>query len=331
LTGESADLDQAIGSARAVVDIEPRRATNLSNLSHMLRRRYEALGMREDIEEAISNQSEALRLVGPGDPHWIAMAGLLVTLLNSRFADTGNMDDIEKAISLGESLLSAPGRSARDDAHRLSNAGNVAGSYTTRYHYEMRHGREPSLSDLDRAIELGEWVVAHMPPDDTGLPEARSNLAEALHQRFGRTRQTADAMRAIRAAESAVAQTAPGDPFRAAFALNLGVAWGDYARLGGGGVDAIRAALAALAEAMTVTSGPARTRLTAARLCGEYAAMIEDWRGAVDAYRVAVEMLPRIAWRGVDRATGERLLADTDGLPGMAHGGLPRHHGPAPG
>jgi hypothetical protein len=52
-----------------------------------------------------------------------------------------------------------------------------------------------------------------------------SNLAETLHQRFGRTRRAADITRAIGHAERAMALCGPDDPHWAAFVINLGVAW----------------------------------------------------------------------------------------------------------
>jgi tetratricopeptide (TPR) repeat protein len=320
LAGQPDDLDQAIKSARAAVALvpgedNPRRAMYLSNLNNMLQRRHDAFGMRDDIDEAITQQRIAMDLTGRGDPHWSRFTGLLVSLLNSRFADTGGIGDITEAIQLGEELFSP---ADRDDPHRLANAANLAGCYATRYQHEMRTQREPRLADLDRGVELGEWVVQRTPTEDTDLPGVLSNLAETLHQRFGRTGRVADIKRAIDYAGRAATGTGPADPDRVAFLLNLGGAWCDYARFGDGGAAATRSAVAVLTEAMRITSAPARTRLSAARLCGECAGKIADWDSAIAAYRVAVRLLPRIAWRGVDRATGERLLAGADGLAGVA-------------
>jgi tetratricopeptide (TPR) repeat protein len=324
LAREPDDLDQAIKSARAAVAMvpekdSPRQAMYLSNLSEMLRSRYDMYGMLTDIDEAIDQQRIVLALTHPGDPKWIGRAGFLISLLNSRFTDTSDVRDIDEAISCGESLLAMPGQSAADHRQLLINAANLAASYVTLHHYRQRAGQEPEWTALDRAIELGEWVAGKLPDEDTGLPDVLSNLAEAMHQRSGAIGQGADAIqRAVDYAARAVAQTGLSEPRRAGFLINLGAASCDHARFGDGGVAAMRRAVAALAEAMAIPSAPARTRLYAARGCGECAGQVADWDTAIAAFWEALRLLPRIAWRGVDRATGERLLADADGLAGVA-------------
>jgi hypothetical protein len=80
-----------------------------------------------------------------------------VALLSSRFADTGDVQDISDAISPGESLLQAPGWHESGDPHWLSNAANLAGGYTTHYQHEMRTRQEGRLPDrpCDRAGRVG--------------------------------------------------------------------------------------------------------------------------------------------------------------------------------
>jgi CHAT domain len=324
LTRDRDDLDRGIVEARAAEAIrreedDAGRAGDLTNLSLMLSIRYDLDNMITDLNEAIDWQCTVVELTDRNDPRWSEEEHFLVSLLESRYGDTGDMADINEAITRGESLLSAPARFAGDDRWRLVTAATLAGCYLRLHQYKQRAARKRLWSDLDRSIELGEWVAGQLPDGDPNLPRVLTNLAEALHARSGSAGRQGGIMR-LRAIEHAMRAVAlePANPRRAGALINLGVAWWDHARFDGGGTAAMRRGVAALAEAMAIPDAPARTRLYAARGCGECAGQIADWDTSIAAYWQAVRLLPRIGWRGVDRATGERLLAGAEGLPGVA-------------
>jgi hypothetical protein len=73
-------------------------------------------------------------------------------------------------------------------------------------------------------------------------------------------------------------------------------------------------ALSRFRHAAGVLSAPAHIRITGALRWAEAAAANNDPEGALDAYAVAVELLPVVAWHGVDRSSQEQLLAQWSDL-----------------
>ena len=66
-----------------------------------------------------------------------------------------------------------------------------------------------------------------------------------------------------------------------------------------------------------MTASPGH-RLAAARQWGRYAVMAGDWSTAAGGYSAAVELLPLVAWHGLDQATREHHLRESAGLAGEA-------------
>jgi hypothetical protein len=63
--------------------------------------------------------------------------------------------------------------------------------------YQARFERTEVLSDVDRAIELGEHAVAATPTDHPDRVTRLANLSTGYQRRFKRTRVLTDLDRAI--------------------------------------------------------------------------------------------------------------------------------------
>ena len=119
----------------------------------------------------------------------------------SRFERTGDPQDLDRAIDLGEKALdAAPGEAATQA--RLSNALGAA--------LMRRHQRTGSLSDLSRAIDLDEKALDTSSDDDPQWPIYLSALGAALETRFERSGRQDDLEAAIDLCERAL-EAAPAD------------------------------------------------------------------------------------------------------------------------
>jgi hypothetical protein len=92
--------------------------------------------------------------------------------------------------------------------------------------------------------------------------------------------------------------------------LNLGGVLGERYASTRRALDASQAA-AALLEASGTETAPAFVRLRAAAGLGQLAASRDvGSRSALQGYQTAIGLLPVLAWRGLDRVSRERLIAE---------------------
>ena len=99
-------------------------------------------------------------------------------------------------------------------------------------------------------------------------------------------------------------------PARATFLLNLGGVLSARYESSRRSSDASQA-MEALQEASGTQTAPAFARLRAAAALGQLAASREvGSRSAVQGYQTAISLLPVLAWRGLDRVSRERLIAE---------------------
>ncbi|KAH7191136.1 CHAT domain-containing protein [Fusarium oxysporum] len=210
-TGEMADLEEAIRTARQAVDSAPddypNRAAWLNNLGNKLERRYERTGEMADLEEAIRIARQAVDST-PGDhPNRAAWLNNLGNKLERRYERTGEMADLEEAIRIARQAVASTPDDHPGRAGRLNNLGNKL---------ERRYERTGEMADLEEAIRIARQAVDSTPGDHPNRAAWLNNLGTKLEGRYKRTGEMADLEEAIRIARQAVDST-PGDhPNRAA-------------------------------------------------------------------------------------------------------------------
>ncbi|KAG2745480.1 hypothetical protein P692DRAFT_201848294 [Suillus brevipes Sb2] len=150
------------------------RGQLLGNLSVMLMTRFERRGSDDDLDEAITLQSEllvshpvalALRPVGHTDRSM--SLNNLANQLSTRFDHRGNAEDLDEAIALHREAL----------ALRPS-LNNLANRFSTRFDHRG------NADDLDEAIALHREALALHPVGHTDRSMSLNNLAVQLSARF---------------------------------------------------------------------------------------------------------------------------------------------------
>ncbi|WP_199042947.1 CHAT domain-containing protein [Glycomyces salinus] len=300
-TGELDRADDAVTVAREALGAAsgggPHRAGNLANLAAALGTRYRITGGVADRDEAAELVRESLRLTPadhPGRP--TRLASLAVVELE-RFEHYGGEEKLAEALDLGaEALDLTPA------THRLR---ATLASYLAKAHLlSFRASDNPA--DLERAVAHARDATAATPADDSSHAAALSNLAEMLHRRFEALADPDDLEQALSLAARALEHAPVDSPGRAHMHWVLGKALDSKAE-----DPAARAeAAAAFGDAAAVASAPVSLRVRAGHIAARMI-MSEgdgDAAAALPLLRSAVELLPRLAWRGLDSGDRRRLL-----------------------
>jgi tetratricopeptide (TPR) repeat protein len=176
ITGETADLDRAIGLDRlaveAVSDGHPDRAGMLSNLGLSLRFRYERTGDHADADEAVDAGQRAVEALSEGDSNRGGMLSNLSESLRLRFKETREVSDLEEAVAAGRRALQSVPEGHPSQSSILSNL-----ILSLRLFFEHTQNR----ADLDEALTLGRRALVLMPEGSPGHADILANLSIALY------------------------------------------------------------------------------------------------------------------------------------------------------
>jgi tetratricopeptide (TPR) repeat protein len=309
LTGNEADLDAAVDAARRAVAVGTRgrhgdRAAMLANLGAALSIRFNRTSDAADLDEAVAAGRQAVAATPPGSPELARHQGTLGNELRLRFERAGDAADLDEAIEAQRKAMAATPPGSPELAGSQSNL-----SVSLRLRFE----RAGDAADLDEAAVAGHRAVAATPPGHPGRAPILSNLGTVLLTKYGRTGDVEDLVAAIDTCRQAVAATPGGHPNRTDRLINLAGALQAMFERTRDGAD-LDAALRCFREASEVPTGAPGSRLGAARRWAVLAADNGRVHTAVDAYTVAVRLLPVVAWAGLDRATRQEQLAQWAGL-----------------
>jgi tetratricopeptide (TPR) repeat protein len=309
-TGARPHLDEAIRvhreAAAAVPADDPRRADCLSNLALALRRRAEQSGALDDLDEAVQVSRTAVAATTAGHSRRAIYLHTLSSVLQQRFDRLGDPADLHAAVRAARAAVDATPVGHAVRAQVLSNASLAA---LARFEHAGQR-----RTDIDEAIELGQAALSAATPDRPDRAMVLSNLGNAFQARFEHQDDPADLNEAVRIGWQAVDAAPAGHPERATCLVNVGIALETRAGSGTGVLADAAEAIEAWREAAVIPTAPAMVRMTAAVRWGRCAASAQRWPDALDGYATAIALLPLLAWRGLDRASMERSLADWVGL-----------------
>lgn len=293
--GQNDDLDRSIQMGREAADAiptdDPRCPFALSSLGVALRIRFEVSGASTDLDAAIKAGQAAVSLpssVAADRAIWLTN---LAIALWERAERTGVAADLDAAVDASREAVRLTPTGHPSQAKRQSNLGSALG---TRFKYGQR------ATDLDDAIEALRAAAEITPSGHPSRPLFLANLAQVLRDRFSRTQAVADLDEAIEVGRAAVAGTSVDDPYRATRLSGLGTS------LRAKAADESDPALVAEAyglfrEAVEQTTAAVDTRIGAARKWAGLAISVADWSEALTASTAAIELLPILAWHGLDR------------------------------
>ena len=184
-----------------------------------------------------------MNAVPSGSPGRAAHLANLGSALQARFRRTGELKDLDAAITAGQAAVNAAPSGSPGRAAYLANLGSAL---------QARFRRTGELKDLDAAITASHAAVNAGPPGSADWATCLSTLGTALQDRFERTGELADADAAIQADQAAADATPAGHPGRARYLSNLAGAL--LARFGqAGGQTDLDAAITAGQAAVNAT------------------------------------------------------------------------------
>lgn len=311
-TGHQNDLAEAMQLQRRAVGAPDDGAVSTAVAEHNLavahQARYEASGLLEDLEAAISAERNALAATtqeeATSENRTTVLAGLS-SLLHDRFNEIAQNNDLQEAIELGQAAV----HSTPPDHPQLSaRLNNLSLSLLSRF--EQNAGPE----DLDEAIALGRRGLDTTSPDDPRRSTILSNFGLALRTRYKARGSGGDLDEAVDAARTAVETTPNDHPDRTGRLSNLGTALYTRFERDGRREDLV-GAVDAWRQSATAVNGPSGQRLEAAKAWGRAGWQADGPRAGLEGYTLAVEqLLPLRAWHGLNRTARERHLKAAAGL-----------------
>jgi hypothetical protein len=300
--GDLSDLDNAISNIEKAVQLtydgHPDKPMYLSNLGNSQDSRFRRLGDLSDIEKAISNIEQAVILTDDGHPDMPGYLSNLSTSQDSRFQLLGGLSDLEKAILNAKKAIELTYNGHLNKPGYLS---NLCSSQEARF----RHLGD--LSDLENAISNVENAVELTDDDNTDKAMYLSNLSRCREARFRRLGELSDIENAISDVVKAVELTDDNHPIKTRFLSNLGMAQKARFEHLGMLADLIASISSFKAAAQLKVAYPSQA-LSAARQWAETSHLHGDLPSALDAYRTCLELVPKVAWLGLDTRSREDWL-----------------------
>ncbi|WP_435156359.1 CHAT domain-containing protein [Amycolatopsis sacchari] len=297
-------LDEAVTAltevARALPRGDPDRKVALVNLSGALNRRFGYLGEPADLRRTVDVLREALT----GEPYDSVLLGNLCAALENRYRHTMDPADLDEAIDAGERAVEFCPPGAGHYAHVVHNLGLAL---VQRYRL---HG---TVADLDEGITLLRRAAELLPPDVAERIPALNALARACRDRFEKSGDPADLDEAIDIGRFLLRNTGELPYLAADVAAGLGICL--HLRAESTGSESDSAEAVAVLRAARDGTGPIRMRLLAATLAALYQSGRGPLADALEDYAAAVDLLPLLVWRGLDRERHEQLLREYAGLP----------------
>ncbi|AKN74070.1 hypothetical protein QR97_33990 [Streptomyces sp. PBH53] len=327
--GDTADLNEAISAIRhGLTTVSPGDAgyvvchVQLCGLV-LLRNRLAADPV--DLDTAVAAAAEAVTAAAPGDPHRAMYLNALGIAHQERFAERLDPADIEEAVRAARQAADATPRDHPLYAVCRENLGN---SLLTRWAWRLQYGAagepgpgsgEAPVRTAEDLADLDDAIAAHRAALDAaeGVADRAlclANLGSSLRWRYEHTGLARDAHEAEALLREAVRATPESSHVYGQHLFALAQLLNARREHTGGRDGDDAEALALWRRAARLPGAAAAERIAAATAWGGLAAELGDWAQAVDGMAAAVDLLPLLAWRGLDRTQRERLLADCAGL-----------------
>ena len=302
--GDVVDLDEAIRIAEHAVDAtaqdHPYMAGYLATLGHALWRRFERTGRSEDLEAAISKVENAVKSTSRRSPDFAVRSNSFGAMLYTRYERAGNMEDLRRAVL------------ATEDAIRTSPSGHPRlNMYFSNLSVLLVNRFEQSgkLDDLESAVE---WAGASVRATREGHPSRAArwnNLGTILRRRFERKDVLEDLEQAIESATSSVKAT-PEDHVDLSGRLNnlgycLSLSPQQYHRV---------QALECFQKSWKCVNGVPFHRVDAARQAVRLLKQRGQWSEAAKLSKEAIDLLPIMNNRSLDRQDQQYVLSKFSGL-----------------
>jgi tetratricopeptide (TPR) repeat protein len=198
-----------------------------------------------------------------------------------------------------------------DDRHPsqpcyLSSLG-VIQRYQFEHHSDLSY-LEHSISNLEKAVKL-------MEEDDTSKAKYLAHLGDSQRTRFEACKDVSDLNSSIVNLQRAIDLTDDRDPHQATYLSGLGGSYGCRFDLLHNPSD-LAASISSLRTAAQSRAAYPSQALAAAETLAGALELHSDLKSALEAYYTAFELLPKVAWLGLDASSRQNVLdkVDPEGL-----------------
>ncbi|QRV97231.1 CHAT domain protein [Ceratobasidium sp. AG-Ba] len=211
-------LDIAIACERQALELSEKMqcpiVERLRSLGALLYERFSRLGVIIDIDDAIENETRAVKLTPDGHPNQPDCLNSLGISWQSRFKRLGELADLDHAICCQSGAVDLTPDGHPDKPARLNNLG---------VSWLRRFERLGELGDLDHAIECKSGAVDLTPDGHPDKPGYLNNLGNSWLCRFERLGELGDLDHAIGCQSGALDLTPDGHPDKPGRLNNLGI------------------------------------------------------------------------------------------------------------
>jgi tetratricopeptide (TPR) repeat protein len=300
--GNLTDVEDSILNLHKAVQLtndgHPNQPMYLGNLGGSQLKRYERLGEMNDVENSILNLQKAVQLTEDGHPNKPMYLASLGISQQGRFNRLGNLADIENSISnLQKAVhfikdghpskplyLGSLGGSQRSYFDQLGNVADI----------------QDSIMNLQKAVQLTE-------DRHPNKPVYFSTLSHSQLSRFQLLGELTDLEDGISNLQQAIHLIDHELPDKAKYLFTLGMAKQLRFEHLNKPEDSLASISALQSAAQSKTAYPYDS-LSAARAWATVSHHNGDLPSALDGYRTALEILPKVAWLGLNSTSRQNWL-----------------------
>ncbi|KAF7978027.1 hypothetical protein HWV62_1905 [Athelia sp. TMB] len=300
--GDLRDIDESISLNERALQLaepgHPDRSCLLSNLASSQLRRFERLSHVADLENAILNFKDATEIVHDESQDKPTYFSHLAVSLLARFKVSGDLGDLQQSLSNSEAAAALAGNDHPDQPMFISN--HARGLYARFERLDDLEDLAGCISNLQRAADLttdGHIVQISV----------LSDLGIAQQRRFQRLGALLDLESSISNLQHAIQLVDNQHPDKSVFLTSLGKSFGLRFERGSDLAD-LTASIASFKSASKSQAAYPTYALSAARQWAESAQRTGDLPAALEAYRTALEVLPKVAWIGLDSPSRQEWL-----------------------
>jgi tetratricopeptide (TPR) repeat protein len=309
-TGGAADLDRGIETLRDALAALPTghgdRLIALSQLCSAFLYRFDRDGSLRDLDLAVETGRLATADLSNRKQAIVSLANL-AQALSSRHIVLGDRHDLDEAVAMCRHIvdLESPGSTTRGR--------NLANFAVRLYQRAQLTG---DCTDIEVAITVVNEAIA-MPDHGRSLHRFLGLRSGIFALRAEHSGDRADADEAITAAEAGIAAVTDDDPVRFSLLRTLANV---LVRIGLRDADPapMYRAVDLMWAAARLPNSLMSFRIDAARQSANLAMRLNEYPDALVRYELAIDLLPQVAWHGIDRSDRERFLAKMNGVAGLA-------------
>jgi tetratricopeptide (TPR) repeat protein len=302
--GNLSDLENAFSNQEKAIKLtneeNPSRPALLSNLGSSQATRFMRLGHHFDLENAIWNHAKALDLMDDGHPSRPSCLSNLSSAKAIRFERLGLLPDLESAISNIAKAVELTNDDHPDKPWYLLNLGS-----SQTQHFEF-HG---DLSYLERAISNQQLAAELINDGHPNKPQILGSLSTSQMRHFQHLGFICDLEDSISNVKKAAKLTSDDSPKKTFYLSQLGAVQKIRFELLGELADR-EACISSFKAATQLTAAYPRQALTAARQWAKISYSNGDLVSALEACRNALELLPKVAWLGLDTSSRQNWLLE---------------------